>query len=82
MTLVPRYFASLRNGNGSSLSDFPKEIPHLREVFFLEGPLGFEPRTRGLKVPCSNQLSYGPICSGFQLLYISSANFRSTLNVL
>gem|GEM_PF-4470324 len=26
----------------------------------LEGPLGFEPRTRGLKGLCSNLLSYGP----------------------
>ena len=24
------------------------------------GPLGLEPRTNGLKVRCSNQLSYGP----------------------
>jgi hypothetical protein len=24
------------------------------------GQLGFEPRTRGLKGPCSNQLSYRP----------------------
>jgi hypothetical protein len=27
----------------------------------MEGPLGFEPRTRGLKGHCSNQLSYGPV---------------------
>lgn len=26
----------------------------------LEGPEGFEPSTRGLRVHCSNQLSYGP----------------------
>ena len=29
--------------------------------FYLEGPVGFEPTTRGLKGHCSNQLSYGPI---------------------
>lgn len=29
-------------------------------VFFLEGPVGFEPTTRGLKGHCSNRLSYGP----------------------
>ena len=27
---------------------------------YLEGPLGLEPRTRGLRGRCSNQLSYGP----------------------
>jgi hypothetical protein len=27
----------------------------------LEGPVGFEPTTRGLKGRCSNLLSYGPI---------------------
>jgi hypothetical protein len=26
----------------------------------LEGPVGFEPTTRGLKGHCSNLLSYGP----------------------
>ena len=28
---------------------------------FMEGPLGLEPRTRGLKGHCSNRLSYGPM---------------------
>lgn len=31
------------------------------EITKVEGPLGFEPRTRGLKGRCSNLLSYGPI---------------------
>jgi hypothetical protein len=29
-------------------------------LFFVEGPVGFEPTTRGLKGHCSNLLSYGP----------------------
>ena len=32
--------------------------------YVLEGPVGFEPTTRGLKVHCSNLLSYGPMCFG------------------
>ncbi len=27
----------------------------------MEGPVGLEPTTRGLKGHCSNQLSYGPV---------------------
>ena len=30
------------------------------DLFRQMGPLGLEPRTNGLKVRCSNQLSYGP----------------------
>ena len=33
---------------------------HSWRAFSLVGPLGLEPRTPGLKVRCSNQLSYGP----------------------
>lgn len=35
----------------------------------MEGPLGFEPRTRGLKGHCSNQLSYGPTAAIANRLY-------------
>lgn len=34
----------------------------LLPIMDLEGPVGLEPTTRGLKGHCSNQLSYGPGC--------------------
>ena len=35
----------------------------IRRVHFVEGPVGLEPTTRGLKGRCSNLLSYGPVAS-------------------
>jgi hypothetical protein len=42
---------------GFSPNIYPKKMPQQTEAFSLEGHLGLEPRTRGLRVPCSNQLS-------------------------
>gem|GEM_PF-1777734 len=44
-----------------SKADYKSNIKTRHKVgFLLVGQLGFEPRTRGLKGPCSNQLSYRP----------------------
>jgi hypothetical protein len=40
--------------------DFPTGVCKVE----MEGPVGFEPTTRGLKGRCSNLLSYGPINMG------------------
>lgn len=37
-----------------------KKAPEGADFTKVEGPVGFEPTTRGLKVHCSNLLSYGP----------------------
>jgi site-specific DNA recombinase len=38
-----------------------KKAPEGADFDLVEGPVGLEPTTRGLKGRCSNQLSYGPI---------------------
>lgn len=46
-----------------------KKPQALLETFSMEGPVGFEPTTRGLKGHCSNQLSYGPAFASIIRLY-------------
>ncbi len=38
-----------------------KKADHKGRLFYLEGLVGFEPTTRGLRGHCSNQLSYRPV---------------------
>lgn len=46
----------------------------------MEGPVGLEPTTRGLKGHCSNQLSYGPGLPGRANRYII-AFFDKNVNI-
>jgi hypothetical protein len=56
------------SSKSASWNQIPQEHfmkkPHAWWGLFMEGPVGFEPTTRGLKGRCSNLLSYGPAISG------------------
>ncbi len=59
-----------------------KKDLHFGRSFFVEGPVGFEPTTRGLKGHCSNRLSYGPSSSRTPMSRPPEAELRPKATVL